>query len=459
MYNKLKYINLFEQWSDVDPYGEEDWEDKQGYKIGDKLICKEDIYSTNGLHFLFYKGKKYEIMDRSSSLRDCHYVKTAQGWPYLFSDRRLSQNFDKVIEENKLIKEFKSFSAPKRTFSAKDKVFEHKLHKNQIQLLDYIRDLSNKTKMTTKLFEEYLYPDSLIPISDILTKFVYEKFMWWYNRKGIANFSDNYTLYMDDFDEDIPKNDDFPLRVLRLKTKFVVLKDCPNTGTYGFASWFREKGDPDINFSQSYIYRGKINASMECNVHLGNSFEPDFLKNRIDQVIRHELLHLYYFYKKIKKGYKINKDYISNLFLELSYSFTHVELLCNFLQTCYMFTKETEKLSRLTMASSNGVTTRKDVKAYYIIENIFKYENDFENFYNELDKQMRRKGYTELDNFPKLFLEEYIENYDKKVPDSIKGIDKLTFKEFVRKFFNMIMRHKKEFLKKLDKEIYSKNLN
>lgn len=65
VYDKIKKKNESLDHSDVDPYGEEDWNDESIFNIGDKVICIDD--HPNGLHQPYQKylenGKIYEIED------------------------------------------------------------------------------------------------------------------------------------------------------------------------------------------------------------------------------------------------------------------------------------------------------------------------------------------------------------------------------------------------------------
>ena len=90
---KLKESEVLEKYEDIDPYGEEDW-DEDEYTVGDKLICKKSIYSAFNNRCFFHVGKIYEIKE----IRQGYYVipSSWDGYQDYFKNDRLKRHFNKI---------------------------------------------------------------------------------------------------------------------------------------------------------------------------------------------------------------------------------------------------------------------------------------------------------------------------------------------------------------------------
>ena len=52
-------IKKFEQYNELDPYGEEDWDEKEEFHVGDIVICINDLGGKRHLK----KGVNYKVLD------------------------------------------------------------------------------------------------------------------------------------------------------------------------------------------------------------------------------------------------------------------------------------------------------------------------------------------------------------------------------------------------------------
>jgi len=70
------------------------------------------------------------------------------------------------------------------------------------------------------LFESRGFPKSLINPSNFIFDFISSKIDWWVNRKGPANYSEEFVFWEDEFG--FEKDPDFPIKRFKLKLKILV---------------------------------------------------------------------------------------------------------------------------------------------------------------------------------------------------------------------------------------------
>jgi len=308
--------------------------------------------------------------------------------------------------------------------------------------------------------EKYGFADSLLPIERYLVKFIEEKFDWWLNRKGMANYADEFVIHFDDIDPNIPKNEDFPLASLVLKLKINIGN---NNGVGGMAFSFRKKRYAK-HADHAFLYRGKIYQEMEIFIRVNkNVIETQFLKEETQRTIRHELQHIYYGYKLLKKNYDPKevwgKAIFTNILNDISLKYgKKSSTLDDILDVHYYLFSYNEFLSKMSEFSADkpGIkkqdisTTSKDV------ENITKI--DFETLYNKIVGELKNNNIkVDLDTIPKEFVEECEKNYKSfrmRIPDYLSKYD-TDFKNFLKIIYDNIKRREKKFFKKSNKIFYS----
>lgn len=92
---------LTENANELDPLGEENWDDDIEYKIGDKLISKHDVYTSSGKYWHFHKNQIYTIHKVNHLQHGTVYlIMVSCGQIHGFSKEYLDINFTKVIRES-----------------------------------------------------------------------------------------------------------------------------------------------------------------------------------------------------------------------------------------------------------------------------------------------------------------------------------------------------------------------
>jgi DNA polymerase III epsilon subunit-like protein len=107
-------------------------------KYNDLAICIKDNELGYAYTQYFRSVKDYNDYEfiKAEEILKYKKFKKIEGNPEVDPYGEEEWGWEEEDEENKMMKEFK-------TFSARNKVFEHKLHRNQIQFLDYIKNLSD----------------------------------------------------------------------------------------------------------------------------------------------------------------------------------------------------------------------------------------------------------------------------------------------------------------------------
>jgi hypothetical protein len=311
-----------------------------------------------------------------------------------------------------------------------------------------------------KTFEYYGFPSSLTPVADYVSNLIEGKFDWWLNRKGIANFSNEYHLNMNDV---ITLDPDFPLQILTLKLSIV--KDKLNSVS-GNAAPLRTKRMLSGFEFYGHIYRGKIYSMLEIKIHVDTSaIEMDGIKKRIYQVVRHELHHLYKSYKTLIKGIDPKKDLYLTIFtnsiLSLSFKYPKCKWFEDLIYTFYLFVDKSEFDAQMAMFSIPMNLKKEEIQGYKNMKKIINI--DFESLYVMILKEFDRYyPNVDLDDLPQDFYDIYIEGL-KNNGLSIKThlIDEYIvddFEIFIRKIYKFIEKYGKKFLNKSSKVFYTRSL-
>lgn len=312
-----------------------------------------------------------------------------------------------------------------------------------------------------KVQEKYGFPDSISPIKDFLVNFINKKFDWWLNRKGPANYSEEFVFDMDDIDPQIRKNKDFPLHILRLTIKILsVISFYGKNSVGGSVSLYKRKKEIDSDYSLSKIYRGHIQANLDIMLYPGRDvIEKQLIKEKIRLTVTHELQHLYSGYKKSLKNYDPKNDFfnilVSHSIINLANDYTYCETLDDLTTTYYAF-------SGIEFSAYISEFTNRDLKIneidpYKEYLNISKM--DFETLYDKIIKEFK-KYYPKVnvDGIPVVYFYKPITYAlaQRKINNKDKEVKKFNtdFKSFIKLMYDDIKRKGPKFIKKSNKALY-----
>lgn len=76
---------------DIDPYGEEDWRKEKKY-----VRCKNDVFTSNGLFWIFHSNKEYEIEYEDDKIITLKTKIQGHGTKYSFSKREFKHFFNRI---------------------------------------------------------------------------------------------------------------------------------------------------------------------------------------------------------------------------------------------------------------------------------------------------------------------------------------------------------------------------
>lgn len=296
------------------------------------------------------------------------------------------------------------------------------------------------------LFEGYSFPESIIPLNNWIEDFVVSKFRWWISRKKFNSYSEDFVFYPEDMN--IPYNQDFPMSRFKLKLIFEITPDKWSGSGYAYA--FKSPGQVDADCSQSQYNRGKIVPSME--IHLSSNKEVIEVGEMIQYIkvtMRHELLHLYQFYKKKKRGIDCYPGSIGEALIG-TLNYIGPGKLNELLFLAYFMMIKDEffaSLSEYTLDIPNSEREISEEQCYKILN------TPKDKYLQEIEDDLE---YPEI--IPKIFLKSYIKTCPPKFLNrSIinKCIDYETFINFI---YDETKKNLPHWLKKINKIKFSKNI-
>lgn len=301
-------------------------------------------------------------------------------------------------------------------------------------------------------FENYLlkegisFAGSCESIYEYLNNFIRVKLTLWENKK--LDFSKMFNLT---YNNDWLKNIFLSLKITTVKNK----DDWDISGTGGYKK--------NIAFIEIRMY-----IPTDINI----SEYPQF-NLMLDQVLRHEINHVYQNYKKDHiiddKDQNEMLYYAKNLIEWYNKFNNRVEKtihagvpmkelkVIDLLVASYNMTKSEE--SSLLSQHSTKSLKKLDSRGEEFIRNIL-YENDFEEFYNKLINELFKEGYKleYLNNIPKIISQNILKNMESKCSKWIYKLGNRSFKSFCKMMFINIHKRGKKYIKKVDKIHYLKNL-
>ena len=322
---------------------------------------------------------------------------------------------------------------------------------------------------TYKLFESMGFPDSLRSIVDISMKEIEERYIMWYNRKGHGNYTDNISLT---FDKEISNNKDFPIKTLNIKLSIKKPSQYDASGASGRASMFANKREKDIEAERSKLFRGKI-LRAEIDIGIQSSFmilHIDDMKVKLEEVLRHELLHIYQDYKGRSKNIKPDHtaNYFNNILMEYFYN-CGIHKLEEFLYSIYPTINNSEysafiaqlgaAKSKLTSRTLNGLKVLKKI----INKGFDKIYQEIMDEVNNKNKKLIKSGQEpmNLDDLASIIKSELVDNLKYSKIENPKWLDQYTktdFKSLLKNLYDQAERRSEKIFKKSSKILYTSNL-
>ena len=282
------------------------------------------------------------------------------------------------------------------------------------------------------VFESKGFPESLVSPSDHVYNFLLSKVNWWFNKKNKEDYSEKFIIDWRKIEE---KNLDFPIKKIKIKFSINILdKSAPK---YITASAFFYRGDLPKKYvlnildSLSEIERNDVTPSIDINIDIGENqkINMEKMKGELNSSIRHELTHLYQMFK-IRKKYGKNKGVWRNnpitwdlavLGHEQSKTFSDLLDITYFLITREEFDAS---LAEVTVGDNVRVQSKrklinkfKEISPEKLIKLV---RREMEEFYPDSD----------LEDIPKVFLEEYEKDCRKHRISPLKWALKLRNKNF-----------------------------
>lgn len=191
-----------------------------------------------------------------------------------------------------------------------------------------------------QILEKYSLNNSVDELSQEVIEFILDKFDWWLNRKGLANYSEIHKF------NPIGKYDDFPVDVVKVKTEFVVIKRGEHFGSMGRAYYgykTKQKWSPTIRKDGTIMPSIAIKIFVPFNK---KSFEREKNKKIIEHTVIHEITHCFQYYRDHLAGQKTKnipptKKMIID-FLDIIERQTDYYFLYNFLIQNYIISEDYE---------------------------------------------------------------------------------------------------------------------
>lgn len=296
------------------------------------------------------------------------------------------------------------------------------------------------------VFEGYSFPGSMIPLNNWLENFVISKFKWWIERKRLVNYTENFVFYPDDIN--IPKNDDFPFARFKLKLLFRVTPD--QWAGKGFAYAFKGPNQIDIDCEHSQYNRGRIVPSMEIHLSSNNRVvEVEEMIQNIKTTLRHELLHIYQFYKRKKNGVDYSAGSIGRALIG---TWNHIGpgKLTELLYISYFMMIKDEFFASLAEYTLDVPNSERNISK----EECYKILNTPKNVYLKEIKN----DIEDPESIPRIFLRAYIESWPSRFLNR-NIIDKcIDFDTFINFIYDETKKNLPHWLKKTNKIKFSKNI-
>lgn len=292
-----------------------------------------------------------------------------------------------------------------------------------------------------KLFEKYSLPDVVESLSQEVTNFVCKNFDRWLSRKSLANYSEIHQF------TPIQKTRDFPVSIIKVKTIYVLSDKYGDIVSAGRGFLFRDENDKSYTPMSSTIKKnGSLEIGIEIKVYVDRnkkSFSYDEIKESIDPIVVHELLHTYQFYKeKLKKIDSAQKTWALGLVIaDFIYAYMDLDNFCGFLRLAYILTDKYETSAYLSMLHSK----EGDNWTNYLEYTKMSYEDLLEIIGDELVEA----GYTKEDVYES-FMDRH-NGYCKTIESKQDKINAKNFDELIYYLYEIVMYRKNNLIKKINK--------
>lgn len=300
-----------------------------------------------------------------------------------------------------------------------------------------------------KTFEAYSFPDSVVDLSTWISTFVNKKIRWWIGRNKLANYKEDFVFDREEMG--IQLNSDFPFERIKLELKFTN-NESDKWNMMGYASHFKRKNWIDVDLEYSQFNRGKIIPSLKFDISSDKHvIEVQELEEAMTALTRHEILHLYQYYKKHKnkaKYYTHNAAAYSALFCLKN---TDSQKLYDFMYLLYILLTKEETEANLAEFTA-GIKTKK-------IEKLSKRKGEIESIPKDVYLKNIKDELSdeEIERIPKEFLDNYLQvskEYSLKPKKSIIRLADSDFDNFMSRTYDIVKSRLPYWKKKIDKINY-----
>ncbi len=303
-----------------------------------------------------------------------------------------------------------------------------------------------------KTFEAYSFPDSVVDLSKYISTFVNKKIRWWISRNKIANYTEDFVFDREEMG--IEFNPDFPFE--RIKVKLKLTKGSKDWDIWGAAAMVKRKNWIDTELEYTNYNHGKIIPSIKFDISCNEyNIEIEEIEETIIALTRHEVLHIYQYYKKHKnkaKHYTHNAAAVAVLSVDDEYE---SEKFQQYMRMLYIHLTKEETEANLAEFTA-GIKTWK-------IENRMKLKKEIESTPKDeyLNKISDEISEDEKKAILRTFLDTYLEtskDYGLKPKKFIINLANKGFDHFMSSTYDIIRNGMVSWSKKINKINY-KNLN
>jgi len=330
-----------------------------------------------------------------------------------------------------------------------------------------------ETNFNNFITEKAGYPNEIRPYSNLVYDFLQKEVVYFFSRKGWANYNIKIEFDWDDI-KDIIKKDDFKkLPIEEITIYFGInlanVRSFGVDGTYYPVKPWNSELNSKMDYPNSYMIHSKsdiINKSIHVNIRINleipsraKSLGVEMISSWLRSTINHELQHS--FQNAIIKGSKgeINKS--SKFMLDRNYSIINVagnlsdadetsssDTLTSFFYFIYLCNKE--EFSAIISGSRDASSYEEAKEMAGLFDDMMNFSKNIESKYQEIIKEFKESIFKNksnekivdwLNDYPKIFSKMYIKNCKKhkEIPDpkivDLKNKDFLYMLKFFSKDF------------------------
>lgn len=297
-----------------------------------------------------------------------------------------------------------------------------------------------------KLFEKYSLPKSVDKLSNILMDELTRQLDRWVMRKSLANWTDDILV-------EVPyKDEDFPVRNIKLSLS-IVLTDKFGFNRSGTAYFYDNRYNNFVTPKINDDGTTDIGISIKIYVPFNKkSFSEKENREEMYDMIIHELLHVYQYYKIESKKLVKSKDNIALMKTIMELFKLYYD--CKFSKYLYIFyiaLSKDEKSAHLSQMHTKG--------GDYWVKNLNRmYNMSFDelktqfifNFDDQTEEESRKDFYNNFIESYEFYQKDY-EDYTNKKFNNCKSFD-----DILSLLYNMFQHKKRDLKNKVNKILYSK---